>query len=76
MTALFADTFYWIALADSTDAAHERALALTAERATSPIVTTDEVLSEYLTFSQPRRSRSAAAPPKALWACWRVPRCG
>ena len=50
MTALFADTFYWIALADSTDAAHQRALALTAERATSQIVTTDEVLSEYLTF--------------------------
>lgn len=27
MTALFADTFYWIALADSTDGAHQRALA-------------------------------------------------
>jgi uncharacterized protein len=50
MTALFADTFYWIALADFTDSTHERALALTAERATSAIVTTDEVLSEYLTF--------------------------
>jgi uncharacterized protein len=50
MTALFADTFYWIALADFTDSTHERALALTAERATSPIVTTDEVLAEYLTF--------------------------
>ena len=31
MTALFADTFYWIALADLTDSAHQRALALTAE---------------------------------------------
>jgi predicted nucleic acid-binding protein len=50
MTALFADTFYWIALADSTDSAHQRALAFTATRATSPIVTTDEVLTEYLTF--------------------------
>jgi uncharacterized protein len=50
MTALFADTFYWIALADSTDSAHQHALALTAERAASFIVTTDEVLTEYLTF--------------------------
>jgi len=27
MTALFADTFYWIALADFNDSAHQRALA-------------------------------------------------
>ena len=50
MNALFADTFYWIALADFTDSAHRRALALTSERADSPLVTTDEVLAEYLTF--------------------------
>ena len=50
MTALFADTFYWIALADFSDNAHRRALALTAERKNAPIVTTDEVLAEYLTF--------------------------
>jgi len=50
MPTLFADTFYWIALADFTDGAHHRALALTAERAASHIVTTDEVLTEYLTF--------------------------
>ena len=50
MTAIFADTFYWIALADSADSAHRRVLMLTAEWATSRIVTTDEVLTEYLTF--------------------------
>ena len=44
MTALFADTFYWIALADFNDNAHRRALALASERASSLIVTTDEVL--------------------------------
>ena len=33
MTALFADTFYRIALADFTDSAHQRALALTTEHA-------------------------------------------
>ena len=42
---VFADTFYWIALTDSTDKAHERVL-----RITDDIVTTDEVLTEYLTF--------------------------
>ena len=29
MTAIFADTFYWTALADFSDSFHERALALT-----------------------------------------------
>jgi predicted nucleic acid-binding protein len=46
MTALFAGTFYWVALADVAGNAHQRALALTSERARSRIVTTDEVLTE------------------------------
>ncbi|MGO9261646.1 MAG: type II toxin-antitoxin system VapC family toxin [Bryobacteraceae bacterium] len=50
MTAVFADTFYWIALADFADSAHSRALALTSERGSWQIVTTDEVLTEYLAF--------------------------
>jgi predicted nucleic acid-binding protein len=50
MSALFADTFYWIALTDLTDSAHQRAMTLTVERTDSPIVTTNEVLGEYLTF--------------------------
>jgi predicted nucleic acid-binding protein len=45
-----ADTFYWIALADLTDSAHRRAMALTVEWEDSLILTTDEVLAEYLTF--------------------------
>ncbi len=50
MTALFADTFYWIALVDFNDSAHRHARALSSERADSPIITTDEVLTEYLIF--------------------------
>jgi uncharacterized protein len=63
VTALFADTFYWIALADPTDDAHQRALTFTAEQAASPIVTTDEVLAEYLTFfsTAPEPLRAAVA---------------
>ena len=50
MTPLFADTFYWIALADLTDSSHQHALTFTSERSDSLIVTTDEVMAEYLTF--------------------------
>jgi predicted nucleic acid-binding protein len=50
MNAIFADTFYWIALADFKDRAHARAVTLRSERADALIVTTDEVLAEYLTF--------------------------
>jgi uncharacterized protein len=63
MNALFADTFYWIALGDATDSAHQPALTLTAERVTWLIVTTDEVLAEYLTFfsAAPAPTRREAA---------------
>jgi predicted nucleic acid-binding protein len=63
MTPLFADAFYWIALADSRDSAHRLALTLTAERVASTIVTTDEVLTEYLNFfsSSPETFRRKAA---------------
>lgn len=42
---VFADTFYWIALTDVTDRFHSQAAQMTHE-----IVTTDEVLTEYLNF--------------------------
>ncbi len=45
MSAVFADTFYWIALTVTADAAFSRA-----QRFTDTIVTIDEVLGEYLTF--------------------------
>jgi predicted nucleic acid-binding protein len=55
---VFADTSYWIALTDATDAAHERAGQFMNE-----IVTTDEVLGEYLTFfcAAPEYMRRKAA---------------
>ena len=45
MKLAFADTFYWIALTLPGDAAHARA-----EQVADDVVTTEEVLSEYLTF--------------------------
>jgi len=45
VSTVFADTFYWIALTTPLDAAHERA-----KKFTDDIVTTQEVLTEYLNF--------------------------
>lgn len=50
MRAIFADTFYWVALADFSDSFHDRALALSTEYASLSLVTTDEVLVEYLNY--------------------------
>lgn len=50
MKAVFADTFYWAAVTSTEDAAHERAMAFSRSFAPDKIVTTDEVLCEYLAF--------------------------
>jgi len=50
VNAVFADTFYWAALANIDDPANERALTISRSIAPDRIVTTDEVLAEYLTF--------------------------
>jgi uncharacterized protein len=47
VTAVFADAFYWIALTSAADAAHERAKQYEVE---GEIVTTEEVLTEFLNF--------------------------
>lgn len=50
MKAIFADTFYWAALTAVDDLAHARALDISHSLAPDMIVTTDEVLTEYLAF--------------------------
>lgn len=50
MTAVFTDTFYWVALTDPGDALYEQAARIESQHAGRLIVTTDEVLSEFLTF--------------------------
>jgi predicted nucleic acid-binding protein len=59
MRAVFAGTFYWIALTLPRDSAYERA-----QQVSDDIVTTEEVLTEYLTFfseapEYPRREVAA-----------------
>ena len=50
MTAVFADTFCWAALTSTGDSAHQRAMDLSRSLVPDEIVTTDEVLAEYLAF--------------------------
>jgi uncharacterized protein len=48
--AVFADTFYWAALTSTEDSSHVRALEFSRSAQLDRIVTTDEVLVEYLAF--------------------------
>jgi uncharacterized protein len=47
---VFADTFYWAALTSTEDTAHQHAMELSRGIAPDKIITTDEVLCEYLAF--------------------------
>ena len=62
MSAVFADTFYWIALVNPRDSAHRLVLDFAQSLVSSIIVTTDEVLIELLTFcaSEPQLRIEAA----------------
>ena len=67
MSAVFADTFYWVALSDPAEPRYRDALALENTLSAATIFTTEEVLSEFLTFfssdpwSRARAGRSVLA---------------
>ncbi len=50
MRDLFADAFYWIALANPTDQWHDTTKTFDRENPNSRIVTTEEVLTEFLNY--------------------------
>jgi uncharacterized protein len=50
VNAVFADTYFWVALSDPSDPGYRDALAAESSYAGGRVVTTDEVLSEFLTF--------------------------
>lgn len=58
MTTVFADTFYWVALTDPADALYEQAEQIESQCAIGLIVTTDEVLAEFLNFFSRTHLRS------------------
>lgn len=59
MSQFFADTFYWIALANPRDSAHREVMDFTAKLGPRAVITTDEVLTELLAYcaSHPRLRR-------------------
>ncbi len=70
MKPVFADTFYWIALANPGDEAHQRVLQFSRSLSSALIVTTDEVLTEFLAFcaSDSRLRVEAAAAVQEILA--------
>jgi len=50
MKRIFVDTFCWIALANKHDEWHQRARALYIAQSDAALVTTDEVLTEFLNY--------------------------
>ena len=50
MRRVFADTFYWIALINPRDQSHQDAIALSKALQPFQIVTTEDVLSEFLNY--------------------------
>ena len=50
MNLIFADTFFWIALTNPEDGSHEQAKGFIAAARPGGIVTTEQVLTEYLNY--------------------------
>jgi predicted nucleic acid-binding protein len=70
MKPFFADTFYWIALFSPKDAWHERVLAFSLSVGPCHLYTTEEVLSEFLTFCSaagPQTRQQAAELVRSLF---------
>ena len=60
--AVFADTFYWIAIFNERDSRHKDAIAFSQANTDIIIITTDEVLTEFLAyFSGDLEARMGAA---------------
>ena len=71
MNAVFADTSYWIALANVQDEAHEIASAFSHSLKSCPILTTEPVLIEYLNYFAdwgPHFRRAVALSVRAILA--------
>ena len=69
MRPIFADTFYWVALLNPDDPDHDRVTAFDLSLQRPPLATTEEVLTEFLTYFSGRGSlfrRKAAAVSYAL----------
>ena len=64
MPEIFADSFYWIALANPADAWHQAATRFSKTNPEAALVTTDEVLSEFLNYFAAAGERKRAVVAK------------
>jgi len=70
MSIVFADTLYWIALINSLDQWHQRAVSISAELTDARLLTTDTVLTELANFFPYAESVGQFQPRVALWLPW------
>lgn len=71
MRQIFADTFFWIALLSPRDNAHAQAVAMGQNLADVQLITTDEVLNEFVTHfsrSGPESRRRAVESVESIFA--------
>lgn len=66
MSIVFADTFYWVALANRNDASHQNATEF-ARRSSSQLLTTEWVLTEVADGFASARHRYLIQQMRALW---------
>jgi len=82
MSALFADTFYWIALTNVPDLAHEKVKGFSRAAKPNVIWTTEEVLTEYLNYFAGWARISGVRQHSTSRTCWATepldcsPNCG
>ena len=71
--AVFADTFFWIALTNPEDLAHKKAISLIRTARPGSVVTTEYVLTEYLNYFSPwGPTLRTAGQPKMSIKCWQT----
>ena len=71
MIAVFADTSYWIALTNIDDADHEKAKTVMRSLPPRPLLTTEQVLTQYLNYFSawgPRFRQKAAGNVQAMFS--------
>jgi predicted nucleic acid-binding protein len=66
VSIVFADTFYWVALANRNDASHQNATEFT-QRSSSRLLTTEWVLTEVADGFASARHRNLVAQLRTLW---------
>ncbi len=69
MKRIFADAHYWVALGNRKDQSHQKAVEVSGQLGQAALVTTDEVLNEFLAYfsdSGPKTRTQSVESVRAL----------